>query len=143
MTCLLQLVVNKTCDWLKQIAWSASANSTVTTLCYYFVYYEVQVFVYYVEAPYCVATPSVATAPFLRFSCGSDQPLLTLSPNTSIKTKLFAQGNCGRIGVFSRRKRVLISEKRLMNPGNNRAVFIRPLIAGQLDLMNQLSNYFC
>ena len=28
------------------------ANHMVTTLCYYFVYYEVQVFVYYIETPY-------------------------------------------------------------------------------------------
>ena len=36
----LYFVANKPSDWLKQITWSVSANRMVTTLCYYFVYYE-------------------------------------------------------------------------------------------------------
>ena len=40
MSYALPAVGNKTCDWVKQITWSDSANLVVTTLCYYFVYYE-------------------------------------------------------------------------------------------------------
>ena len=38
---------NKSCDWLKQITWSFSANRMVCLL-----HYKVQVLVYYVETPY-------------------------------------------------------------------------------------------